>query len=81
MRRVVQSREDFSDGLAGAGRVGDSDDSIYFGDSGGLGHVDAGLPGVGGLAFSKTLTFNNLQTDNQPTPPILAGSADSHFIN
>lgn len=36
---------------------------------------------VGGLASSKTLTFSNLQTGNQPTPPILAGSADLHFIN
>ena len=79
--RVFQSREDFSDGLAGAGRVGDSDDSICFGDSGGLGHVDAGPPGVGGLALSKALTFNNLQISKQPTTLILAGSADSHFVN
>lgn len=36
---------------------------------------------VGRLARSKALTFSNLQTGNQPTPPILAGSADLHFID
>ena len=36
---------------------------------------------VGGLASPKTLAFNNLQISNQPTPPILVGSADLHFIN